>query len=111
MEAMPGISLYSYPHLKLAKTLCLLYHCLCLLFNKIGEEGRTGSAWKRGGWGVEGGVGEQGEEMAQTMYAHMNVNKRLKKKMNKFSTFHQKKKFYNFIIFLFCYIILSKFYF
>jgi hypothetical protein len=44
MKAMLGISLCSYPYLKLAKTLCL--SCLCLLFNKIGEEGRTGSAWK-----------------------------------------------------------------
>jgi hypothetical protein len=37
--------------------LCLSYYCLCLLFNKIGEEGRTGSAWKRGGKreGVEAG--------------------------------------------------------
>jgi hypothetical protein len=46
MEAMLGISLYSYLYLKLAKMLCLSYYCLCLLFNKIGEEGRTGSVWK-----------------------------------------------------------------
>jgi hypothetical protein len=25
------------------------------LFNKIGEDGRTGSAWKRGWWAGEGG--------------------------------------------------------
>jgi hypothetical protein len=50
MEAMLGISLYSYPYLKLEKMLCLSYYCLCLLFNKIEEEGRTGSACKRGGW-------------------------------------------------------------
>jgi hypothetical protein len=49
MEAMLGISLYSYLYLKLAKPLCLCYYLLCFLFNKIGEEGRTGSAWK--GWG------------------------------------------------------------
>jgi hypothetical protein len=48
MEAMLGISLYSYPYLKLAKTLCLSYYCLCLLFNKIGEESRTDSAWNEG---------------------------------------------------------------
>jgi hypothetical protein len=42
MEAMLRICLYSYPYLKLAKM-------LCLLFNKIGEEGRTGFAWKPGG--------------------------------------------------------------
>jgi hypothetical protein len=49
MEAMLGISLYSYPYLKPGKMLCLFYYCLCLLFNKIGEEGRTGSAWEQGG--------------------------------------------------------------
>jgi hypothetical protein len=58
MEAMLGISLYSYPYLKLAKTLYLSYYLLCFLFNKIREqESRTGSAQK---WG-EG-------EVAQTMY-------------------------------------------
>jgi hypothetical protein len=46
MEAMPGISLYSYPYLKLAKMLHLSYYLLCFLFNKIGEQGKTGSAWK-----------------------------------------------------------------
>jgi hypothetical protein len=51
MEAMLGIALYGYPCLKLAKMLCLSYYLLCLLFNKIGEEGRTGSAWKQGEWG------------------------------------------------------------
>jgi hypothetical protein len=65
MEAMLGISLYSYSYLKLAKTLCLSYYCLFLLFNKTGEEGRTGSAWKRGRWsGGKGEGGEQGGEMA-----------------------------------------------
>jgi hypothetical protein len=48
MEAMLGISLYSYPYLKLAKMLCLSYYCLCVLFNKVGEEGKTGSASKGG---------------------------------------------------------------
>jgi hypothetical protein len=51
MKAMLGISLYSYPYVKLAKMLCLSYYLLCFLFNKIGEEGRTGSAWKQGGRG------------------------------------------------------------
>jgi hypothetical protein len=70
MEAMLGISPYSYLYLKLAKPLCLSYYCF--VFNKIGEEGRTGSAWKRGVWGgEEGGRGQLGE-MTQTMYAHMN---------------------------------------
>jgi hypothetical protein len=50
MEAMLGISLYSYLYLKVAKMLCFSYYLLCFLFNKIGEEGRTGSAlkWGRG---------------------------------------------------------------
>jgi hypothetical protein len=54
--------------------LCLSYYFLCLLLNKIEEEGRTGSAWKQGGWGGEEGSGEGTGwgEMAQTMYAHMN---------------------------------------
>jgi hypothetical protein len=45
MEAVLGLSLYSYLYLKLAKILSFLLS-LCLLFNKIGEEGRTGSALK-----------------------------------------------------------------
>jgi hypothetical protein len=50
MEAMLGISLYSYFYPKLAKMLCLSYYLLCFLFNKIrGQEGRTGSAGKQGG--------------------------------------------------------------
>jgi hypothetical protein len=72
MQAVLGISLYSYPYLKLAKMLCLSYYCLCLLFNKIREEGRIGSAWKRGGWGEREGAKGRGEEMAQTMYTYMN---------------------------------------
>jgi hypothetical protein len=62
MEAMLGISLYSYFYLKLAKMLCLSYYLLCFLFNKIGEEeGRTGSAWKQeGGWDYVGGLGAGG---------------------------------------------------
>jgi hypothetical protein len=61
MEAMLGISLYSCLYLKLAKMLCFSYYLLCFLFYKIGQEGRTGSAWKRG-VGKEGrrpGAGEK----------------------------------------------------
>jgi hypothetical protein len=50
---MPGIPLYSYPYLKLAKNV-LSYYQLCLLFNKIGEEARTGFAWKQKGGGRGG---------------------------------------------------------
>jgi hypothetical protein len=60
METMLGISLYSYPYLKLAKPLYLSYHCLCLLFNKIGKEDRTGSSWKQGGGGRVKGHGVRG---------------------------------------------------
>jgi hypothetical protein len=65
-------NLYTYPYLKLAKMLYISYYLLCFIFNKIGEEDRTGSAWKRGGWGGEGGRQGQGGGMAQTMYTHMN---------------------------------------
>jgi hypothetical protein len=71
MEAMLGISLYSYLYLILAKTLCFSYYLLCLLFNKIREqEGRTGSAWKLRG----------GEKVAQIMYTHVSKCKNNNKK-------------------------------
>jgi hypothetical protein len=56
MEAMLGISLYSYLILT-AKTLCFSYYCLYFLFNKIRDKDRTDSAWKREGVerGEEGG--------------------------------------------------------
>jgi hypothetical protein len=66
LEAMLGISLYSYLYPKLTKTICLSYYLLCFLFNKIKEEGRTGSAWK---WGIVGG---EGWGVAQTMYTHVS---------------------------------------
>jgi hypothetical protein len=53
METTQGISLYSYLHLKLAKTLCFSY-LLCFFFKKIGaQEGGTGSSqrWVAGGGG------------------------------------------------------------
>jgi hypothetical protein len=61
MEPMLGISLYSYLFLKLAKMLCLSYYLLCVLFNKIGEEGKTDSACKRGLEEKDGGSGGKGE--------------------------------------------------
>jgi hypothetical protein len=54
MEAILGISLYSCLYLKLAKMICLFYYRLCFLFNKIGEEGETGSVQKQG-WGSSEG--------------------------------------------------------
>jgi hypothetical protein len=77
MEAMLGISLYSYLYLKLAKTLCMSYYHLCFLFNKIREEdGRQVLPGSRG-LGVGGKV-------AQTMYTHVSKcknDKRRKKKL------------------------------
>jgi hypothetical protein len=50
VDAMTGISLYSYHYLILAKTLCFSYYLICFLLNKIEEqEGRIGSAQ---GWGL-----------------------------------------------------------
>jgi hypothetical protein len=73
MEAMLGISLYSCPYVKVAKMVHLSYHCLCLLLNKIGEEGWTGFAWK--GLGAEeegGGGGKQGEMALQCTLIWIN---------------------------------------
>jgi hypothetical protein len=62
MEAMLGISLYSYLYLKLAKMPCLSYYLLCFLFNKTGEQdGGIGSSQK---WGCG--------ETTQTMYTHVS---------------------------------------
>jgi hypothetical protein len=49
--------MYNYPYPKLVKMLYFSCYRLCLLFNKIGEEGRAGSAWKPGGGGGEWGSG------------------------------------------------------
>jgi hypothetical protein len=67
MEAMLGISLYSYPHLKLVKmlsVLLLVYSSTKL--EKGAEQVLPGS--ERGG--VDRGCQEG--EIAQTMYAYMN---------------------------------------
>jgi hypothetical protein len=75
MEAMLGISLYSYLY-QTSKMLCLPYYLLCFLFNKIREqEGRTGSAWK---WGWGRGWGK----VTQTMYIHVSKckNDKIKEK-------------------------------
>jgi hypothetical protein len=71
MEVRLGICLYRHLYLELAKN-CLSYYCLCLLFNKIGkEEGGKVLPESEGMGRRRRGLG-QGEEMAQTMYAHMN---------------------------------------
>jgi hypothetical protein len=56
------------------------YYCLCLLFNKIGEESRIGFTWKQKGWRGEGGAREGARgKIAQTMYAHMSQFFKIKK--------------------------------
>jgi hypothetical protein len=80
MEATLGISLYSYLYFKIAKMLCLSSCLLCFLFIKIGEqEGGTGSARKQG-------MGAGGDEVAQTMYAHVSKCKNDKMKERKSNT-------------------------
>jgi hypothetical protein len=76
MEAMLGISLYSYLYLKLSKMLFLSYYCLCLLFNKIREEGRTGSAWKLGSGGGGGGQGARGINAPNSVCTYKLMNKK-----------------------------------
>jgi hypothetical protein len=62
MEAMLGISLYSYPLSQVAQMLSLSYYCLYFLFNKIRGKSRTDSAWKRNGVVVRGtGCGVRGK--------------------------------------------------
>jgi hypothetical protein len=75
MEATLEISLYNYLYPKLAKMLYFSYYFLCFLFNTIGEEGRTGSAWKWGSWWER--------EAAQTMYTHASKCKNDKIKARK----------------------------
>jgi hypothetical protein len=64
MEAMPGISLYSYLYPKPAKPVCLSYY----LFNKIKEEG----AGSEGEGGRQQGVGGRGTNM----YTHVSKGKK-----------------------------------
>jgi hypothetical protein len=53
--------------------ICLSYYLLCLLFNKIREEFRTGSSWKQGLEGLDG-------EVAQTMNTYVSKCKNDKKR-------------------------------
>jgi hypothetical protein len=84
MEAMLGISLYSYMYLKLAKMLCLSYYLLHFSLTKLKKRAEQ-FCLEVMGEGEERGTGRPGVEagkMAQTMCTHMNkcINN-LKKKM------------------------------
>jgi hypothetical protein len=63
--------------------LCLSYYCLCLLLNKIGEKGRTVSAWKWGGRGGGGGGGARGEKWSKQCM-HIWINEFKKKRIKPF---------------------------
>jgi hypothetical protein len=60
MEAILGISLYSYPCLKLAKTLCVSYYCYVFSSAKLKKRteqvlpGSKGVGGKRRGQGAGG---------------------------------------------------------
>jgi hypothetical protein len=59
--------------------LCQSYYYLCLLFNKIGEEDRTGSAWRRSGWGEKGGEWEAvGRNGTNNVYTYEKMSKEKK---------------------------------
>jgi hypothetical protein len=70
MEAMLGISHCIAILISTNKNATSFLLLLCLLFNKIGEKGRTGSACKDGGWGGEEGGKGQGEKWSKH-YIHM----------------------------------------
>jgi hypothetical protein len=61
-----------------SKMLCLSYYFLYLLFNKIGEEGRTDSAWNREGWGKRSGWGAGGRNDPNNVYTYEYMNKEKK---------------------------------
>jgi hypothetical protein len=71
MEAMLGISLYSYLYLKLAKMLSFL---LSLMFSlqQHWRKGKNRFCLEARWVGRRGRGRGQQREMAQTMYAHMN---------------------------------------
>jgi hypothetical protein len=73
MQAVLGISLYSCPYLKLAKTLCLFY-CLSSV-QRNWRRGQNRFCLEARRVGEDEGVGGQGGGMTQTMYAHMNKEK------------------------------------
>jgi hypothetical protein len=50
------------------------------IFNKIGEKGRTGSAWKQRGWRKKEGGRDQGGEMAKnSICTYEQMNQKTKK--------------------------------
>jgi hypothetical protein len=74
MEAMLGVSLYSYPYLNYQK--CFVFLIIACIFSLTKLEIRPEQVLPRSeggrGVGTQGGGRGQGEEMAQTMYALVN---------------------------------------
>jgi hypothetical protein len=66
MEAMLGISLYSHPYLNGQKGFVFLIIAYIFSSTKLEKRERQILLGKKPGGG-------QGEEMTQTMYAHMNI--------------------------------------
>jgi hypothetical protein len=79
MEAMLGISLYSYLYLNLVKTVCLL-----LIFYAFSSPNQRTSGWNRVCLETgEGGIRVLGVGEAQAMYTHVNKCKNGKTKEEK----------------------------
>jgi hypothetical protein len=63
--------------------LCLFYYCSCLLFNKIGEKGRTRSSWKLGVGGEREGMGAGERNGPNNVCTYEYVNKEKKRNKDK----------------------------
>jgi hypothetical protein len=72
MEAMPGISVYSYPYLNWQNGYVFLIIAYVYSSTKLEKRTEQVLSGSEGAWGEEGGEGGQGGEMTQIMYAHMN---------------------------------------
>jgi hypothetical protein len=57
---------------QLAKTLCLPYYAYVFSLTKLEKRAEQALPGSQESWGGEDGSGEQGGEMTQTMYAHVN---------------------------------------
>jgi hypothetical protein len=73
MEAMLGISLYSYPYLNSQKYFVFLIIAYDFSSKQNWRKGQNRSCLEVRGGGGWRGSGEQGGEMTQTMYAHMTI--------------------------------------
>jgi hypothetical protein len=73
MEAMLGISLYSYPYLNSQKYFVFLIIAYDFSSKQNWRKGQNRSCLEARGVGRGGGGGGQEGEMTQMMYAHMNI--------------------------------------